>query len=460
MRARPSVLAAAILLALPACGARTRLDERHASAGGGGAATTTTSSSGTFVTSTTAGPATGTGGSGGGPLCAPQFADVFGDVNDSQRPALTTLGAIDPLDGSVVLSFALGDTALPAVPKLVSIAIDPWSAWPPNTSTVYEMLPDAGASFAVARGTSAELAFAGERVPSPGVLYAETAVDEPSPIADTVTTSTRQIRFLASNGLGLLGAEAAGNATSFLDAWIVKPTPEGPFFQGPIAIGCAMSRIAADAIGLPDTADVDGFLVAFGRGGTPGSGPSCDAGGAATALQIARVTSAGEVTMGALIGAPFPPITEEFGIPRVRVAPRLGGGAWVLWFGATIDGEDAPPPALLLTQVLPDLSDGGTTTIADTGWKGGFALTPVGGGLLLAWVASAGDTQHLFVRLVDGSFGTVSEQSFPMDGVVDPELSLVASPNEDAALVAWSSRIGDMKTPHRVRLAKVCLPTL
>lgn len=453
MRPARAVLLATTLAAISACGARTRLDDARASQGGGGAATIATSTTNGELVTTSVGPTTV--GTGGGLLCTPQIADVFSGVNDGQRPALTPLD-----DGRVALSFAAGDVALPPVPRLVSVAIDPWGAWPPNTNTAVEMLPDAGASFAVARGATSALAFAGERKPSFGVLYAETGVDVPSPIADVVTSAPRSVRFLANHGPLLLGLEAVGNATEFFETWLVKPTPEGPFFQGPILMGCALSTIAADAIPLSDGAGVDGFLVAFGRGGTVGGGPSCDGASAASALQIASVTTAGEVAMGALIGK-FPSLTEDLGVPRVRLAPRVGGGAWALWFGKTLFGEDTPPPALLLTEIAPGLVDGGTATIANIDSGDGFAIAPIGAGLLLAWSeASPNGEQRIVVRSVDGGFATVGEQSFPVDGALDADMAIVPSPSEDAAVVAWSSRSGDMKTPHRVHLAKICLPAL
>lgn len=449
MRSRHA-FAAAILVALSACGGRTPLREQHAGGGGAGEGATTASSSTGGASTSSATASTGAGGAACGAPVISGILNLDGVPTDQRDPALVALD-----DGRVVVAYKFSGAVDPYTPRLMSVTLD-WM-FPPPSIFVEQVFEDAGLTYAASLGTTAELAFVGERTASPGLVYVETAADPTTPFSEPVTDEAHHVQFLARGGLHLLGAETTG-APRVLHTWLAKPVVEGTFFQGPIPLGCASTSIAADAVAVDDGTG-SAFVVAFANGVELGGGAGCSMPGPATQLQIARVGAAGDVTMGASIGQALLPGAEAYAIPRVRVAPRAAGGAWVLWFGATLFGEDTPPPGLLLTQIGPDLSDGGTAPIANTQPGGAFGITRVGDGLLLAWSESSPDGgQRIVVRQMDTSFGRVFEQSFAVPGALDPELSLAVSPDADAALVAWSARTGDGKSPHAAYVAKVCLP--
>ena len=199
-------------------------------------------------------------------------------------------------------------------------------------------------------------------------------------------------------------------------------------------LGCATTPIVADAF-----ASDQGFVIALANG-LPLATLGCKSSGPATQLQLGNVSLTGTVSPGGTLGALLPVGNENAAIQWVRAAPRAGGGAWVLWYGALSHGEDAPPPALQLTAFDATLQPAQTVAIngtvanpaGDSPYPNDFAIVRDGTHLVIAWLndpSPGADLQpELVVEILDGSAKAVDVFNVPTLGAVNAPLSLLPSP--------------------------------
>ena len=388
-------------------------------------------------------------------------------LGHQRTPALAS-----PSDGNATVAYRWDalDSPDPLPPGLFATTFEPWGPWPLGPLTPPHLVaPHGGASFAVARGQATPLVFAFENLPSPpgGLTYTEAFpnVDNPSPFA--VDATDDRVQFLTGGTIGLLGYEWGGGQPGVqfdLAATLVKELPEGPFFQGSMQLGCATTPIVADAF-----ASDQGFVIALANG-LPLATLGCTSSGPATQLQLGKVSLTGTVSPGGTLGTLLPIGNESAAIQWVRAAPRAGGGAWVLWYGALSHGEDPPAPGLQLTAFDTTLQPAQTVTIngtvanptGDAPYPNNFAIVRGGTHLVIAWLndpSPGADLQpELVVEILDGSAKAVDVLKVPTLGAVNAPLSLLPSPQGDAALLAWSVSEGDAKSPDRVRVARICIP--
>jgi hypothetical protein len=354
------------------------------------------------------------------------------------------------------------------VAALLATTFEPWGAWPTApVAPSHVVAPNGGASFAAARGSSTPLAFAFETLPAPpgGIGYAETFPTSDNTLVDLVDANDGRVRFLASGaGSALLGTErgAMGGHAFDLAGTLIKELPEGPYFQG-LHLGCASTPTAADAI-----SDAAGFIVALASG-VPFGAFGCTGAGPATQIQLGRVSDTGTLGPGGTVGQMLPAGNEAAAVPWLRLAAGDGGGPWLFWYGSQIHGEDAPPPALQLTAFDASLEPSNTVQVSgtvanptgDAPYATGFAIARVGQRLVVAWLndpsVGADLPPDLVVEVLDEGGQAVLVMKVPPEGVVDAPLSLLASPNGDAALLGWSVATGDGKSPGQVRVTRVCV---
>ena len=437
-----------------ACG-RTGLDG-PLGGGPGGTSSSVATTTGSTTSSSSSG---GAGGCGLAPF-SPSVELTAPGAGDQGLPALAS-----PSSSQVTIAYRYRPTDLPPppAPALVQTTFEPWGTWPTGPlGPSHVVAQDGGTSFGVAHSASTPLVFAFEGPPPPqgGLRYTEAFPTSDNPPAFPVDAVDDRVRFLVGGSFGLIGYE---RGAFDLAATLVKELPEGPYFQGQLHLGCATTPLVSDAI-----ADGTGFIVALANG-LPLGALGCGAAGPATQVQVGRVSATGGVVAGGTVGQALPKGDESEAVPWLRMAPHLGGGAWVLWYGAQFHGEDAPPPALELSEFDPALQLKTTITVngtvanpaGDLPHSTDFAITAVGQRLVVAWLndmdGGADGLPEIVVEILDASGHEVDVMKIPPVGGVSSPMSLVPSPNEDAALLAWASADGDPKLPNHVHVVRICV---
>lgn len=429
-----SFLAAVVLVAATnvACGARTQLatfDQRAVvsvgSAGDGGGGN---------------GGGGGSGGAGGFERCN-GFAELLpvrgvgaGDGINQLEPILS-YSSDDGQSVTMVLGWQVDGGPNPR--ELRHVTTQPWDSWPEtDLAPIFLADFDRGVSYAAAAspgnrfallmsdGTNsnppAGVVFTPDMRPGEGTIGAVTTLDQ---AGENVLFATEAERW------HLLGFDHSGpNSQSFVTAAL--EVDDGLQTVGPIAVGCASSNLAADAI-----AQGDGWLLAASSAITHIPDPCLIDGpaGLDQRIGLARVDTNGSVTE---IGHVF----AGDDVRRVVLA-ATSDGAWLVYDtnaagwpieAARIDAAGAVVAGPFLVENIVEL---------------GFSATALGDRLLVAYMTSS----SLELRLFDEQGQGLAEAS--VDGGWGPP-SLLASPAGDGALVAWME--GDMA--RRARIMRVdCL---
>jgi hypothetical protein len=429
-----SIGAAALVLALAACGARPSLwlgDSRPGAAGGnggtGGSTSTTTSSTGVTTTSTSSSSSTTSSSSGTGPACVPLVEVALPAVDGfhARRPALVAL------DGKSSVAAVLGlDAVVASEPPAVPIAdavLDAWGPWPPAVAAPHVVAPDGGSSFAVAARAGAKLALFA--TVSGGML-----ADGVDPLGSAALQPLTGLNgatgagFLAANGQKL----AVGITRPLSDSvqgLVFSVLPENETWGG-FGTTCSNGALVGDAMPLGDQ-----FLIA-----------------AATSVPV---TSCGFSFVGPprdvrlfrhvvpkpsdpdTVFKPIDDVLQVGSLVRLRLSPRSDGA----WLFAQVNGLDDHLEGVRAYRVSADahvLGEGADVVAAG---RTGFAAAPRGDGFALAWIEDPGpNAAALGVATFDANGAQVATQIYPLPAgasVTDP-LAMQVSPDGAMLLVAWS----------------------
>ncbi len=404
------------------CGARTSLLE-----GGGGASASASDASAQASTGATGGHIRPCGG---------KLAAVDPVVTLEQAPGF---------DDSIRLTFASNDqqTVAPVFAHLPPsgpvvlrhAAFSPWQAWP--TSGVLGPVRDTGVStesgpfvapaadgtFALALGTPAgHVAFYGAVNPfanGPGAA-APLAVDgiDPEFVVARAGPSSAAHLVGAFGDFSTLYAEVASDTVS-----------------AGVPLGCAAPQ-PTSAAAVPFG---DGWLVAASTGAPLGACPSVAAGDP-TRIDVLAIGLDGSAQ-------PIASIPTDI-VVSVAAAPHPDG-AYVVWLGVSSTGAADYHAARIGAAEAPVA---GPIAVTPSDMSGGaFAVATLGRDLVFGRVGASGE---LLLSRFDESLSLRSTTSFQAGAFSGPT-AILASPDEDAILVAWTAT----EQPSKVQVERFdCMP--
>lgn len=430
-----ALLAAAGLVFVAACGARSTLQNPTGTLeGSGGTGSATTTAASTTATGVIAGP-------GGGPsaLCA---------ALASHEPAIElpgpdfTLSAHDPtfqlLDDGDVL--ALVRREAPSSPgagsvNITSTRIDPWSAWPPVVDNVVSVTASApGVPFVSSVEPTGTFALGFKPFPMnapPGCeLQASYGITSGSPLGPgslsahengsctdfpvSVATAGNGSHFVASDLLlsDKNGAPVRGMSVELL-------TPDGNLITA-TNDACASSRFVGDV--LPTQT---GFLFVQSAG---------------DALDCFQTTSARRLFLRRFDGAGEEQFVVHDGFDELvytRILPRKGG-SWIFYRESGTSAEVQPPA--MAVPFGTDSATGQEFAITDPG-VGQVAVAALGGGFVVAILDTLDPSSATIQLRVYSAVGTLGAQAaFSTSGAgfgLD-RVSLIGSPSGTSFLVGWT----------------------
>jgi hypothetical protein len=436
MRSRALVAAAAIVF-VAACGARTTLQSATGTADGAGGA-------GTGSTTSTVASTTSTGvnsGPGGGPSLAcgalvghdPPIELPGSNLALSARhPSLQLLGNGD------VLALARRDA--PNSPAVGSVNItatrfDPWSGWPPALDPAVEVTPSAPAfgfvssveptgTFALGFKPFPANAPAGCQLQAsygiapgaplgPGALSAhENGSCSDSPVS--VATAGDGSHFVASDILvsDKNGAAVRGMSIEVLD-------PKGNLITS-ANDACATNLFVGDVL-----ATDSGFLFVQSAADTL----DCSTSGPARRLFLRKFDGGAQEDLDVYDG--FDDLVFA------RILPRKGG-SWI-FFRESGASAEVQPPAMAIPFGT-DSADGQQFAITDPG-AGQVAIAAFRGGFVVATVDSLDPTAPTVLLRVYSAEGSLTTQSsFSTDDawLGQDRLAIIASPDSKSLLVGWT----------------------
>jgi len=385
------------------------------------------------------GAASGVGGDtgdGGTDLCRllapPQTTIALAGANDfhSERPVLVASAAQRGL-----VTLASSWTAVsgsPAGAQLRHVSFAPWLSWPPGDmgpSLLADL--DRGASFAMTAADGERfglLVSDGGNPQAPDGAFFSDRFEPGSTdikVLTPIDADAKRVLFAErSDDWYLLGTERLGlNHQSVV-------TPVQTFGGGGVAqlatlpIGCAGSLLAIDAAATPD-----GWLVAASSNiAAPDPCSFTSSIGPAGVVLLASVSRSAEITSLAPFFSGFPLLTLDL--------VAAADGAWLSYI------TDEPNLPIYLVG-LSAAGEVRTNLQLSSLSQGNMAIAPLGDLLAIAYVRSS---KRIEVELRDAQGTLLSTESLraPADitGTVTGPISLLASPDERALLLAWSEDDG------------------
>jgi hypothetical protein len=452
-----ALLAAALAVS---CGSRTDLgDGAAAPAGSGGSASTTTSSS----SATSSSSSTSSSGAGGAPalclslqLTGPPISTPPGAAEHGSHPILASATAAGDAVSVVLARQGVEGPVIPPF-RITAATFSPWASWPDSLGPDAQVSAQGGDAFAAAPapaasqpGVSALFAVPGDATVASMIWAASAAPGtsyDPYPAgADWVVAQPAWAVALARGVSSHLAAYevGAGSGAAFLNLGLIDDAGQSVSVLPAVACGAAPFPAAlAPAPGGYTLATASGRK--FGECGLDNGIP-----GPAAGLQISHVDAATQkVLLAATLEEPDP-------LAHVALAPAAAG-AWVVWQN---DGASAELPAPIRAARLDDTGAlvGPPFDVTQDGQSSGpFTAAALGGELVVAWVdALDPSTPTLRLDLFDA-------QGHPLGGgsintapswLYDPSLSLLASPDGQAVLLAWSDLLSTEPAAAAVRVAR------
>lgn len=437
MRSR-SPLAAALVVLLAACGARTSLQtptESTAGSGGSGAGSSGPGGSGPATGAVTSSVGSSTGGSVNvvcPALSMPDPVVVLPALIDDRAPHDPLL---ESLGESEVLALVRREEmqSMSGLSSVSEVRLAPWGAWPPVIKPPLLVTSD---SWYVPFVSSVEPlgTFALGVAPFPknnpsgcdlAAFYGLSPETPPGPSAlplqlpgkcDEVPVAVAT----AGNGTHFVAYDTRFGNTSARSLVTQVTDASGKNIGVPDPL-CATTSFVGDV--LPDET---GFLFVHS---TSNSATCVDQPfGLGNLLLFNRVE--GAESMGTVV---------HYGTDAVvytRILPR-SGGAWVLFRESGASAEVQPPGMAL--KIAGDMPAGEAFPVTPPGTDR-MASAAFGDGFVVAYVDNIDPSApKIFVRVYDGSGTLVSEVSFDTNGawLTRDRLTLTASPDARSFLVSW-----------------------
>jgi hypothetical protein len=438
MRSRALVAAAGVVF-MAACGARSTLRELPGNDPGSGGAGSMTS-----AVAATTGVATGPGG---GPtvLCSglvavePLVELPPSDAKSDAHDALLQLLAQGDVLALMRREAIEGPTADPSL--ITSVRLDPWTAWPPALQPPVNVVANAAAVPFVS-GVEPTGTFALGFVPFPAnapsgcdvqATYGLSPDAPPGPSALTVPVKSNCNDFLigiatAGDGTHLIAHDLfEGDITGGLERGLaVELTDAAGIPFGPPSVICASERFVGDV--LPTAT---GFL--FVQSG-PDSHDCFSNVGPPRQLFLRRFEGMDEKSILAHDGVD--------NLVYARILPR-NGGTWLLYRESGASAA-VQPPAMALPFGT-DSAAGAAFPISDPGAGRIAAAASLGGGFVVAIVDSLDPTAPTVTLRVYSAQGALTAQtSFPTNDawLSGDRVTLVGSPDSTSVLIGWTSTSG------------------
>lgn len=343
----------------------------------------------------------------------------------------------------------------PAIPplRMGDVTFEPWGPWPSGLGPPYEVLEFFADSFAVAPALpSSQPGFSTLFYVPTGSFPSDMALANaapqtdyspfPPPIAQWDAFEPGWAVALARGTKGHLALYQGDGPYAYLSVARVSPGELVNIY----GVACADAPFPADTVPAQG-----GFLVASASGGDFNACLLDDGiPGPARRLLVSRFDlDADHLVPAASFEEPDP-------IAHVAMA-KANDGAWVVWQN---DGSSAlqPPPIRAVRLDESGAQIGPVFNVTHDGQTSGpFAVASLGVWLAVAWV-DAIDPSFPTLRVdlfgPQGTFLSGTSLNTSPNWLHDPALALMASPNGQHLLLAWSDIDVGSSTPASTRVAR------